>query len=51
MTSAKARGRGLYLYDFINHMLQHPEAEMSPKGHSRLWQVAVLEAWLQAHAV
>ena len=25
-----------------------PEAEMRPKGHSRLWQAAVLEAWLQA---
>lgn len=50
MTSAKARERGLYRYDFIDHMLQHPEAEMSPKDHSRLWQAAVLEAWLQAHA-
>nr|WP_309775309.1 asparagine synthase-related protein [Nitrobacter vulgaris] len=51
MTSAKARERGLYRYGFVDHMLQHPEAEMSPKGHSRLWQAAVLEAWLQAHAV
>jgi asparagine synthase (glutamine-hydrolysing) len=51
MTSAKARERGLYRPGFIDHMLQHPEAEMSPKGHSRLWQAAVLEAWLQAHAV
>ncbi|OPH81952.1 hypothetical protein B2M20_14375 [Nitrobacter vulgaris] len=51
MTSAKARERSLYRYGFIDHMLQHPEAEMSPKGHSRLWQAAVLEAWLQAHAV
>lgn len=51
MTSAKAREGGLYRYGFIDHMLQHPEAEMSPKGHSRLWQAAVLEAWLQAHAV
>jgi asparagine synthase (glutamine-hydrolysing) len=41
----------LYRTDFIDHMLQHPEAEMSPKGHSRLWQAAVLEAWLQAHAI
>jgi len=32
-------------------MLQQPEAEMSPKGHSRLWQAALLEAWMQAHAI
>lgn len=51
MTSSKAAMRGLYRTDFIDHMLQHPEAEMSLKGHSRLWQAAVLEAWLQAHAI
>lgn len=26
-------------------------AEMSPKGHSVLWQAALLEGWLQAHAI
>jgi asparagine synthase (glutamine-hydrolysing) len=51
MSSSKARQRGLYRAEFVDHMLQNPEAEMSPKGHSRLWQAAVLEAWLQAHAV
>jgi asparagine synthase (glutamine-hydrolysing) len=46
-----ARSRGLYRRDFVDHMLQHPEAEMSPKGHSRLWQAALLEAWLQTHGI
>src|ERR1700712_1880794 len=49
--SRAARERGIYNPEFINHMLQEPEAEMSPKGHSRLWQAALLEAWMQAHAV
>ncbi len=51
LDAAPARTRGLYRRDFIDHMLQQPEAEMSPKGHSRLWQAALLEAWLQTHRI
>lgn len=51
LNADKARTRGLYQRDFLDHMLQHPEAEMSPKGHSRLWQAALLEAWLQTHGI
>lgn len=51
LDAAPARSRGLYNCDFVDHMLAHPEAEMSPKGHSRLWQAALLEAWLQTHKI
>jgi asparagine synthase (glutamine-hydrolysing) len=51
LESRTAKARGLYRQDFVQHMLSHPEAEMSPKGHSRLWQAALLEGWLQAHAI
>jgi asparagine synthase (glutamine-hydrolysing) len=51
LTSRQGSERGLYRADFVDHMLENPEAEMSPKGHSRLWQAALLEAWLQAHAI
>jgi asparagine synthase (glutamine-hydrolysing) len=51
LNGGKARSRGLYRRDFVDHMLQNPEAEMSPKGHSRLWQAALLEAWLQTHGI
>jgi asparagine synthase (glutamine-hydrolysing) len=51
LTSEQARSRGLYRTDFIEHMLHNPDAEMSPKGHSRLWQAALLEAWMQSHAI
>jgi asparagine synthase (glutamine-hydrolysing) len=47
--NSAARQRGLYNRSFIDHMLDNPEMEMSPKGHSRLWQAALLEGWLQAH--
>jgi asparagine synthase (glutamine-hydrolysing) len=51
LRSKRARKRALYRTEFIEHMLKNPEAEMSPKGHSRLWQAALLETWLQAHAI
>jgi asparagine synthase (glutamine-hydrolysing) len=46
-----ARARGLYRRNMVDEMLADPESEMSPKGHSRLWQAALLEGWLQAHAI
>jgi asparagine synthase (glutamine-hydrolysing) len=46
-----ARHRGLYRKGFVAHMLEQPEAEMSPKGHSRLWQAALLEGWLQTQGI
>jgi asparagine synthase (glutamine-hydrolysing) len=51
LTSRRAKERSLYNGQFVEHMLQNPEVEISPKGHSRLWQAALLEAWLQAHAI
>lgn len=46
-----AVNRGLYRQEMVQKMLKSPEAEMSPKGHSRLWQAALLEGWLQAHGI
>jgi asparagine synthase (glutamine-hydrolysing) len=46
-----ARHRGLYRKGLVAHMLEKPEAEMSPKGHSRLWQAALLEGWLQTQGI
>jgi asparagine synthase (glutamine-hydrolysing) len=51
LESGKARTRGLYNENFVRHMLRNPEAEMSPKGHSRLWQAALLEGWMQEHGI
>jgi asparagine synthase (glutamine-hydrolysing) len=51
LLSGSARERGLYNANFIDFMLQQPEAQMSPKGHSRLWQAALLEGWLQTHEI
>jgi asparagine synthase (glutamine-hydrolysing) len=51
LSQPAARNRGLYEPAMVQHMLDNPDAEMSPKGHSRLWQAALLEGWLQTHGV
>jgi asparagine synthase (glutamine-hydrolysing) len=50
-SQSAAKNRGIYRKDFVDDMLQKPEAETSPKGHSRLWQAALLEGWLQTHGI
>jgi asparagine synthase (glutamine-hydrolysing) len=46
-----ARQRGLFRRDYVERLLANPEGELTPKRHSKLWQVALLEAWLQTHGI
>jgi asparagine synthase (glutamine-hydrolysing) len=46
-----AKSRGLFQRSYVNRMLAQPDKALSPKGHSRLWQAALLESWMQAHAI
>ncbi|PLA75170.1 N-acetylglutaminylglutamine amidotransferase [Hydrogenovibrio sp. SC-1] len=51
LTSPQARARGLFNPDYIQKLLDDPEAESSftaIKG-SKLWHAALLELWLQRH--
>ncbi len=51
LTSDAARSRGLFKRSYIERLLSNPEGELTPKGNSKLWQIAVLEYWLQAHGL
>jgi len=51
LNDPKCRDRGLFNRPYIDRLLADPDGELTPKGHSKLWQVAVLEAWLQAQGV
>ncbi len=46
-----ARDRGIFRQDYVAGLLGDPEGSLTPKGHSKLWQVTVLEHWLQTHGV
>jgi asparagine synthase (glutamine-hydrolysing) len=47
LTSTRARERGLFRNEYVEELLSRPEDHMTPLGGSKLWQLAVLELWLQ----
>jgi asparagine synthase (glutamine-hydrolysing) len=49
--SDRARQRILFNRPYVEKLLADPETMLTPKGHSKLWQVAVLEWWLQSHGL
>lgn len=49
--SDAARQRGLYNEDYVDTLLENPEAHITQLGGSKLWQLALLELWLQEHGI
>ncbi len=41
--------RELFRRDYVERLLKDPEGQLTPKGHSKLWQLTLLECWLQTH--
>lgn len=46
-----ARRRGLFQPDYVEKLLADPEAHITPLRGSKLWQLALLECWLQTHSI
>ncbi len=51
LDSPQARGRGLFRRGQIDRLLAEPTEHITPLGGSKLWQVALLELWLQAQGL
>ncbi|HEX4407431.1 MAG TPA: N-acetylglutaminylglutamine amidotransferase [Xanthobacteraceae bacterium] len=51
LDSQKSRQRGVFNRPYLDRLLANPEGELTPKGHSKLWQVALLECWLQTQGI
>ena len=49
LTNDAARSRGLFRQDYVETLLASPETHITPLRGSKLWQLALLELWLQAH--
>ena len=47
----RARKRGLFDRRYVEQLLDDPEGQITPLGGSKLWQLGLLESWLQAHAI
>ncbi|WP_029008080.1 N-acetylglutaminylglutamine amidotransferase [Azospirillum halopraeferens] len=51
LNSRAARERSLFRPDYLGRLLTNPEQHITPLQGSKLWQVALLELWLQEHRV
>jgi len=51
LDSPKARQRGIFRRDYVDQLLAQPKEHITPLRGSKLWQVALLELWLQAQGV
>ncbi len=49
VTSRAARERGLFKPSYVERLLADPERHITPLKGSELWQIALLELWLQTH--
>ncbi|QDU59361.1 Asparagine synthetase [glutamine-hydrolyzing] 3 [Planctomycetes bacterium Pan216] len=49
LSATAARQRGLFRQDYVDRMLADPETHITPLRGSKLWQLALLELWLQEH--
>ena len=49
LTSQAARERGLFRRDYVDALLAAPGEHLTPLRGSKLWQLGLLEWWLQTH--
>jgi asparagine synthase (glutamine-hydrolysing) len=51
LTGDAARERGLFRGDAVRRLLDDPNGELTPLKGNKLWQLGLLELWLQTHGV
>jgi asparagine synthase (glutamine-hydrolysing) len=51
LCSPAARARGVFRRSYVDRLLENPNDERTPLGGNKLWQLGILELWLQAHSI
>jgi asparagine synthase (glutamine-hydrolysing) len=51
LLSPAAERRGLYDSRYIEKLMKEPESHITPLGGSKLWQLGLMESWLQSRGV
>ena len=46
-----ARERELFRDDYLNRLMDEPKKHITPLRGSKVWQIALLEIWLQQHGI
>ncbi len=47
----EARRRGLFRHDYVERLLRNPNSQLTPLRGNTLWQLGLLEMWLQTHGI
>jgi asparagine synthase (glutamine-hydrolysing) len=50
LSSRAAVDRGLFRPEYVRQLLKDPNGALTPLGGNKLWQLGLLELWLQTHA-
>uniref|UniRef100_UPI000D14EC8F N-acetylglutaminylglutamine amidotransferase n=1 Tax=Peterkaempfera griseoplana TaxID=66896 RepID=UPI000D14EC8F len=51
LSAPEARNRGLFREEYVAELLSAPRDHRTRRGANALWQIAVLEIWLQTHGI
>ncbi|MGA9522454.1 MAG: N-acetylglutaminylglutamine amidotransferase, partial [Myxococcaceae bacterium] len=51
LSDPRARQRSLFQSDYVATLMRAPEEHITPLRGSKLWQLALLELWLQTHGL
>jgi asparagine synthase (glutamine-hydrolysing) len=51
LSAPEARARGVFRQEYVDELLAAPDAHRTKRGANALWQVALLEIWLQTHGI
>jgi asparagine synthase (glutamine-hydrolysing) len=51
LTDPAAKQRGLFEPAYVDQLLGDPNAELTPLRGNKLWQLGLLELWLQKHGI
>ncbi|GAA2508155.1 N-acetylglutaminylglutamine amidotransferase [Streptomyces thermolineatus] len=51
LSAPEARARGIFRESYVSELLAAPDAHRTKRGANTLWQVALLEIWLQTHGI
>jgi asparagine synthase (glutamine-hydrolysing) len=51
LAAPAARERGLFRAEYVERLMADPNGELTPLKGNKLWQLGLLELWLQTHGV
>jgi asparagine synthase (glutamine-hydrolysing) len=51
LTDPAAKQRGLFEQTYVDQLLGDPNGELTPLRGNKLWQLGLLELWLQSHGI